>query len=189
MLRRNFASAPRCLCLRAGDADQRQAHAVGIEEGEHGLAEALGQRLMLHALLDKPMRPVADRCRRYREGRGLRQAETAATGGSMLPRKERQNCPGASCLVAIIEVIGAGIIEVHRLLDKAQPQRARVEVEISGRLARYRGYVMDASHRSPLSPPEAGGGVRKISRGYWVEGSRWQSDPARARPICTFTGA
>src|SRR5436190_20613453 len=107
----------------------------------------------------------------------------------MLPRKEGQNCSGASCLVAIIEVIGAGIIEVHRLLDEAQPERARIEVEISRRPARYCGYVMDASHRSSLSPPEAVGGVRKISRGYWVEASRWQSDPARTRLICAFTGA
>ena len=38
--------------------------------------------------------------------------------------------PGLAGLVAVIEVIGAGIVEIDGLLDEAQPERAGVEVEI-----------------------------------------------------------
>ena len=41
VLRRNVAIAPAGLVLRAGNADQSEAHAVRIGEGQHGFAEAL----------------------------------------------------------------------------------------------------------------------------------------------------
>ena len=37
--------------------------------------------------------------------------------------------------VAIIKVIGAGIVEIHRLLDEAQPDDARVEIQVARGLA------------------------------------------------------
>ena len=61
VLGRNVAIAPARLVLGAGHADEREAHAVGIGEGQHGFAEALFQRLMRDALLEQPVRPVAER--------------------------------------------------------------------------------------------------------------------------------
>ena len=44
--------------------------------------------------------------------------------------------PGLALLVAVIEVIGAGIVEIDGLLDEAQAERAGVEVEIASGVAR-----------------------------------------------------
>jgi hypothetical protein len=41
-------------------------------------------------------------------------------------------------------MIGAGIVEVHRLLDKAQPDDARIKMPIARGLAGNRRDVMDS---------------------------------------------
>ena len=46
--------------------------------------------------------------------------------------------------VAIIEVIGAGIVEIHRLLDEAQADDAGIKFPIALGLAGNRGDVMDS---------------------------------------------
>src|SRR4029077_8176715 len=55
------AVAPRGLGPGAGDADQREAHAVRGGEGEHRLTAAPLRRLVRHALLDQSLGPPADR--------------------------------------------------------------------------------------------------------------------------------
>jgi hypothetical protein len=144
VLRRNIAIAPAGLVLRAGNADQRQAHAVRIGERQHGLAEALLQCLMRDALLDEAMGPVAQRPGGDPERGLLGLADAAATGRGILPREEGQDGAGISGLVAIIEMIGAGIVEVHRLLDEPQAQRPGVKVEVPQGVASDRGDMVDA---------------------------------------------
>ena len=85
VLRRHVAVAPAGLALGAGDADQREAHAVGIGERQHGFAEALLRRLMGDALLDEAMGPVAERTR---PARGTRSAGSG--------RRRRGRAPHAS---------------------------------------------------------------------------------------------
>ena len=65
--------------------------------------------------------------------------------------------PGPAGLVAVIEMIGAGIVEVDGLLHEAQPERAGVEVEIAARRSRDRGDMVDAV--LGMEPP-GGGGLR-----------------------------
>jgi len=131
----NGAGAPCRLGFGARDADQRQAHAVGIGERQHGFAEALFRRLMSDAVLDEPVRPVADRACRHAECRLLRQANAAASRGRVLPRKECEDGAGMTDPVAVIEVIGAGIVEIHRLLDEAQADDTRIEIQVARSLA------------------------------------------------------
>src|SRR3712207_9023873 len=80
------------------------------------------------------MRPVADRGLRNPEGglRGL--ADSDPTGSRILPREERDDRPGAADLVAVIEVIRPGIVEIDGPLHEAQAERCRVEDRKSTRL-------------------------------------------------------
>ncbi len=91
----------------------------------------LHRRVMRHALFDEAMRPVTDRAFRHAEHGFLRLADAEPAGRHMLPREEGEDGAGRAGLITEIEVIGAGIVEVHGLLDQPQAERARVEVEIA----------------------------------------------------------
>src|SRR5262249_50849987 len=101
VLRRNVAIGPCAFPPHSRDAHERHAHPIGIGEREQGLTEAAGRRLVLHALLTEPMRPVFDRSHRYAKGRGVGKANATPTRWCVRPRKEGQNCPGAPGLVSI----------------------------------------------------------------------------------------
>src|ERR1700685_1213107 len=146
----NVGGAPCRRSFGAGDADQGQAHAVGIGEGQHGPPEAFFRRLGVYAVLDQPVRPIGDCAFGHAKCRLLRQADAATPRRRMLPRKEREDGAGMADPVAIIEMIGAGIVEVHRLLDEAQPDDASIEIPITLGLAGNRSDVMDARHGSVL---------------------------------------
>ena len=47
-------------------------------------------------------------------------------------------------LVAVVEVVGAGVVEVDGLLDEPEPERAGVELDVPARRARDRRDVVDA---------------------------------------------
>ena len=47
-------------------------------------------------------------------------------------------------LVAVIEMVGARVVEVDGRLDEPQPEHAGVEVDGAGRIARKRCDVVDA---------------------------------------------
>ena len=51
-------------------------------------------------------------------------------------------------LIAVVEVVRGGVIEVHGQLDQAKPERTRIEVEVTLRIAGDRGDVMNP-HRNP----------------------------------------
>ena len=85
----------------------------------------------VHALLQQAVRPVAERRRRNAERGLLRLADAERALCGVLPWEERQHRAGLALLVAIIEVIGAGIVEIDGLLDEPQAERAGVEVEIA----------------------------------------------------------
>src|SRR6266581_5140766 len=52
--------APTRLILGIGDADERERHPILIRKRQHGLTEALLQRLVGNSLLDEALSPVAD---------------------------------------------------------------------------------------------------------------------------------
>src|ERR1700730_7157173 len=77
---------------------------------------------------------------------------SAVPGGRrrLPPLKEGEDGAGMADPVAIVEMIGAGIVEVHRLLDEAQPDDARVEIQTARGLAGNGRDVMNARHGSVL---------------------------------------
>ena len=146
VLDRNIVALPRGLRFGARDANEREAHAVGIGEGQNRLTETLLDRLVRHAFFDEAVCPIADGAFRYAEHGLLREADTVAAPRSMRPREERQDRTGMADLVAEIQMVGAGIVVVDRLLDEPKAKNARVEIEIAGRITRNRGHMMNARH-------------------------------------------
>jgi hypothetical protein len=67
-------------------------------------------------------------------------ADTASAGRRSRPREEGQDGTGAAALIALVEVIGRRIIEVDRLLDKAQAEAVRIKIEI------FQGIAGDCRH-------------------------------------------
>jgi len=143
---RHLAITPARFVLRAGNANQREAHPVRIGEGQQGFAEALFQRFMSDALGEEAMGPIAQRAGRNAERRLLGLADTTTAGACAFPREERQDRPGSSGLVAIVEMIGAGIVEIDGLLDEAQSQASGIKVIVSQGVTRNRGDVVNAGH-------------------------------------------
>ena len=69
-------------------------------------------------------------------------AGAAGLGARVL--EERQVRARTSVLVAVEQVVDAGIVLVDRLGRQPHPEHARVEVDVAARVPRDRGDVMDA---------------------------------------------
>ncbi len=65
--------------------------------------------------------------------------------------KEGQVGAGSSCLVAVEQVIDAGIVLIDGLGHQAQSQDARVEVDVARRVGGDGGDVMNALELHPWS--------------------------------------
>src|SRR5450759_4922928 len=100
--------------------------------------------LELHSLLDQSLDPEADRAGKDRKR--CNSDLTAALSAAMRirPRKKSKDAAGTSRFIAEVEMIGGRIVEVHGALDEPQPEDAGVEIEISLRIARDTGNVMNA---------------------------------------------
>ena len=144
VLRRHIAIAPAGLVLDAGNSYQRETHTIGISEREHRFAGPLLQRLMGDALFDEPVSPVAERTGRHAEGRLLRLANAAASWRSAFPWEEGKDCSWAAGLVAVIEMIGTGVVEIDRLLDEAKAERAGIKAIVSQAVTGDGSDMMDA---------------------------------------------
>src|SRR5262249_32651803 len=107
--------------------DQGQFHAVWIGEGQDRVAERSCWCLMLHTLIDQTMRPIGDWGRGNGEAGGGGKPSPASPGGCAFPWKEGQDRSGCPGLIAIVEVIGAGIVEVDRLFHEPETEYARIE--------------------------------------------------------------
>src|SRR6202030_3900585 len=107
----------------------------------------------------EPLFPEFERAFGNGEGNFLRFAGAVLARRHVFPKKKGQRRAGRADLVAEIKVPGAGIIEIDRALDEAQPQRAAVEGDMPLRLAGDRRDVMDTRtprHRSlPKIEPSA----------------------------------
>src|SRR3954447_18100709 len=99
---------------------------------------------MNNALLNEAVRPIADRTLRDPEHGLLRLAHSDPTRGHMLPGEERQDRAGLARLIAIVEAVGARIIEVDGLLDQPQSEDAGVEVEVAACGTCDRRHVVNA---------------------------------------------
>ena len=83
----------------------------------------------------------------------------AAAGARVL--EEGDVGAGAPGLVGVEQVIDGRVVLVHRFLDQAQPEDARVEVDVPGRVARDRRHVVDALQLHDAAPP------LRVSTSYW----------------------
>ena len=90
------------------------------------------------------MRPVPDRSRGNAKRCLLRQAHPGTSRCRVFPRKESENGARMANLITIIEMIGAGIVEVHRLLDKAQTDDVCVEMQVANGLPGNCRNMMDS---------------------------------------------
>ena len=70
--------------------------------------------------------------------------------GNALPGEERHERAGAASLVAVVEVVRAGVVEVDGLLDESQPEAADVEVDVLLRVARDSGDVVQTLGRAVM---------------------------------------
>ena len=144
------APAPAGLGLEALDAGQGEPRPVGILERERRCAEALDGRVVGDALLDQALGPVTDRALRNAEHGLLRFADAEPSGRGPLPGEKGEDRARMAGRVAVIEVIGAGIVEIDRLLHQAQAKRARVEIEVPARGACDARHMMDAARHASL---------------------------------------
>ena len=150
---RDGTIAPGRLGLRAGNRHERQRHAVRILEGQGSRPEACCDRFMAHAHGHEALQPEAECCFRNAQCGFLGLARAEPARGHMVPGEERDDAAGATARIAEVEVIGAGIVEVHRPLDEAQAECPGVEIEIAARIAGDCRNVMDArgAHECLLS--------------------------------------
>jgi hypothetical protein len=141
-----------------GRRDESEAHPVGVLEGQHRLAEALLGLFVRHALVDEAVGPEADRAFWHAKGRLLRETDTEPSRRDVRPGEERQDCAGAAGLVGVVQVIGAGVVEIDGLFHETKAERASVEVEVASCVAGDRGDVVNAVFRHwqpPLDEPFA----------------------------------
>ncbi len=88
---------------------------------------------------DEALGPVAEAGGGHREGGLSDLADACAAARGVRMGKEGQDRAGAARLVAEIEVVGAGIVEVHGGLDEPEAKNVAVEGEVAGGVARDGG--------------------------------------------------
>ena len=112
------------------DRRDLESEPVRIAKSDHGTRETRERPVDVDAPLGEPNHPAVQGFSRHREGHGIDHAAAAAAAAGRHERKERENRAGMSRRVAVIEMIGAGVVEVDRLLDQSKAEKARVEVDI-----------------------------------------------------------
>ena len=107
--------------------DQLEAEAVVVGEAERAFAALTRIAALAEALLPELQRclardPELDRVDHARAGSARLRA------GELEPGEDR---PGRALLVAEVQVVGLGRVEVDRLLDHPQTQHTSVEIDVS----------------------------------------------------------
>src|ERR1700722_4167897 len=102
-------------------------------------------------------------------------ADTALACGCVHPGEEGQDGAGMTGLVAKVKVISRWIVEVDGLLDKTQPEVARIKPQVLDWITADCGHMMDAWHGCLLMP-NAWGDIRNTfglprTRRQWC---RWR---------------
>lgn len=140
---RHGASRVSALVVGLGGGDQLHAHAVGIGEGDRLLCEAVERTVEGDAALGESRGPEVHGIFGDGEGRRGDLPGAASAFGRRRPRKESQDGAGVAGAVAVIQVVGGGVVEIDCEFDQAQAEEARVKVEIGLRIPRDRGDVVN----------------------------------------------
>src|SRR5258705_9599122 len=79
------------------------------------------------------------------------------------PREERHDAPRRPHLVAVVEMVGLRIVEVHRALHEPEPEQPAIEVEVPLRVTRDRGDVVNTQDVAHVALRYGGalGGARR----------------------------
>src|ERR1035438_497729 len=94
--------------------DQFHAHAVRIRKGQDLFSQAVERPLAGNVVAGEALYPEAHRVFGNGEGRLGDLARTAAAFGRGWPGKEREDGAGMAGSIAIIQVVGCGIVKVDR---------------------------------------------------------------------------
>src|SRR5205807_3407064 len=124
-----------------GDTGNFELQSVGIAKPQDEMRKALGGSFKVDAMPGKPHHPVFERSLRHRESHRIDHPAAAPAAIGQSERKKGEDRAGTPGLVAKVEMIGAGIVEVHGFLDEAKAQNRSVEVEIRLRINSDRGDV------------------------------------------------
>jgi hypothetical protein len=117
-------------------------HAVGVGEGEDFFVKAARAASEGDAFVNEALLPVVEGGEGDTEG-GV--GDFAGAGGAFAdvgPGKEGEDGAGGAEVVAEVEVVGAGVVEVDGALDEAEAEDLGVEVEISLRVGGDGGDVV-----------------------------------------------
>ena len=126
------------------------------------------------------LQPVAGRVLWNCERDGIDLARAANPTSRAWPREKRQDCARRAACIAEIKVVGAGIIEIHSALDKAQSQQASVKIQIALRITGNRGDVMKSGNFDVHINSSLTAGTVCELRFYSVS----QKQPSRGRGLC-----
>src|SRR5436190_4405232 len=144
MLRVDRALLPRGDRTGARGFDELEAKTVWIAEGEDSFAKPFAPLSDRDAELQQPRPPICAGSRRNRERDGRHLTRANRPLSRLRPGKEREDRSRCAVLVAKIEVIRFGIVEVDGELHQAKGEGGRIEVEIPLRIAGDGGDVMNA---------------------------------------------
>ena len=119
-----------------------QAEAFGVGEPQRAVATA---RVEPHPVDREPLRPELKRLlRRHPPAQPVDHSRAGPSARRVGKLEERQDRSRGSPLVAVVQVVDVGRVEVDGLLDQPQPQQTRVEVDVAGRVRRDARDVVDA---------------------------------------------
>ena len=111
--------------------DEREMEAMDVDKRQTTIAESVFDGASLHAVLLEARGPVLEASRRHFQARFDGETVPEArfiTGGG--PGKERQVGAGTAFRVSVKEVVGAGVVLVHRSLHQMHAQDAGVEIHV-----------------------------------------------------------
>ena len=137
---------PRIARITLG-TDQSNRQAGRIVEPDRILTIAGGIGRKVDPCIRQPLVPPRERLGRHRKRRlrDLTRAVNSLPNGEVSVGERRHDRSRGSTLVAVVEMVDAGIVEIDRLLDQSLTEEAGVEVEVILRLTDGRSDVVKAS--------------------------------------------
>ncbi len=145
MLRRNRARLPGVRDAGAAVVGQAEALALGILEVEGGATVGLSEIARRQTALGQPVAPPGEARLAGHPEAGARDRVRPAPLARQRPVEEGHVGAGRRQPVGVEQVVGAGVVLVHRLLDEAQAERVGVEAAVARRVGGDRRHVVQAA--------------------------------------------
>ncbi len=111
-------------------SDELDLHAVGVGEGEDFFFEAARAAGEGDVKVDEALLPVGEGRGGDAEGSVGDFADAGGAAADAGPGEEGEDGAGGAEVVAEVEVVGAGVVEVDGALDEAEAEALGIEVEV-----------------------------------------------------------